>query len=174
LTQRSPIGPRANDAAGPNIVGSYKIVREGATRRTCKHCSASKLSFTCILARRLFLPPPNKEGDAMFCCREADAPKACCIPVNPRGGREDTSYDGCLPAIRIPGKVLKGASQRKRSPLNRTVHTRWQAAKKSGARGLVLPISHRRSVSARAKCLLHRLEFENPIVSKQGKQGRRK
>ena len=24
---------------------------------------------------------------------EADAPKACCIPENPRGGREDASYD---------------------------------------------------------------------------------
>jgi sulfatase modifying factor 1 len=26
------------------------------------------------------------------------------------GGREDTSYDGCLPDIRIPRKVLKGGS----------------------------------------------------------------
>ena len=41
---------------------------------------------------------------------EADAAKACCIPVNPRGGREDTSYDGCQPEIRIPRKVLKGGS----------------------------------------------------------------
>ena len=41
---------------------------------------------------------------------EADAAKACCIPVNPRGGREDASYDGCLPEIRIPRKVLKGGS----------------------------------------------------------------
>jgi formylglycine-generating enzyme len=41
---------------------------------------------------------------------EADAPKACCIPVNPRGGREDASYDGCMPEIRIPRKVLKGGS----------------------------------------------------------------
>ena len=41
----------------------------------------------------------------MFCC---DAPKACCIPLSPRGGREDTSYDGCQPKIRIPRKVLKG------------------------------------------------------------------
>ena len=29
---------------------------------------------------------------------EADAPKACCIPENPRGGREDASYDPCQPA----------------------------------------------------------------------------
>jgi hypothetical protein len=28
---------------------------------------------------------------------EADAPKACCIPRNPRGGREDGSYDPCQP-----------------------------------------------------------------------------
>ena len=39
-----------------------------------------------------------------------DAPKACCIPENPRGGREDESYDPCQPQIRIPRKVLKGGS----------------------------------------------------------------
>ncbi len=43
--------------------------------------------------------------------RHADeAPKACCIPENPRGAREDQSYDPCQPAIRIPRKVLKGGS----------------------------------------------------------------
>lgn len=36
--------------------------------------------------------------------------KACCIPQNPRGGREAESYDPCQPAIRIPRKVLKGGS----------------------------------------------------------------
>ena len=41
---------------------------------------------------------------------EADAPKACCIPENPRGGREDESYDPCQPNIKIPRKVLKGGS----------------------------------------------------------------
>ena len=41
---------------------------------------------------------------------EAGAPKACCIPENPRGGREDESFDPCLPQIRIPRKVLKGGS----------------------------------------------------------------
>ncbi len=41
---------------------------------------------------------------------EADAPKACCIPENPRGGREEGSYDACQPQIRIPRKVLKGGS----------------------------------------------------------------
>ena len=41
---------------------------------------------------------------------EADAGKACCIPTNPRGGLEDSSYDPCQPEIRIPRKVLKGGS----------------------------------------------------------------
>jgi formylglycine-generating enzyme len=41
---------------------------------------------------------------------EADAQKACCIPKNPRGGREDESFDPCLPQISIPRKVLKGGS----------------------------------------------------------------
>ncbi|MBF9198264.1 formylglycine-generating enzyme family protein [Microvirga terrestris] len=40
----------------------------------------------------------------------ADAPKACCIPGNPRGGREADSYDPRQPQIRIPRKVLKGGS----------------------------------------------------------------
>jgi formylglycine-generating enzyme len=40
----------------------------------------------------------------------ADAPKACCIPENPRGGPEASSYDPCQPEIRIPRKVLKGGS----------------------------------------------------------------
>lgn len=41
---------------------------------------------------------------------DADAPKACCIAENPRGGREDRSYDPWQPQIRIPRKVLKGGS----------------------------------------------------------------
>jgi formylglycine-generating enzyme required for sulfatase activity len=41
---------------------------------------------------------------------EADAPKACCIPDNPRGGSEASSYDECQPQIMIPRKVVKGGS----------------------------------------------------------------
>jgi formylglycine-generating enzyme required for sulfatase activity len=41
---------------------------------------------------------------------EADAPKACCIPENPRGGSEAGSYDSCQPQIRIPRRVVKGGS----------------------------------------------------------------
>jgi formylglycine-generating enzyme len=41
---------------------------------------------------------------------EAGASKACCTPANPRGGRQDESYDPCQPEIRIPRKVLKGGS----------------------------------------------------------------
>lgn len=40
----------------------------------------------------------------------ADAPKTCCIPENPRGPREDQSYDPTQPEIRIPRRVLKGGS----------------------------------------------------------------
>jgi formylglycine-generating enzyme len=40
----------------------------------------------------------------------ADAPKACCVPQNPRGGPERESYDPCQPEITIPRKVLKGGS----------------------------------------------------------------
>ena len=41
---------------------------------------------------------------------EADAPKACCIPENPRGAREEASYDPRQPSIKIPRKVIKGGS----------------------------------------------------------------
>ena len=43
-------------------------------------------------------------------CHEGDAPKACCVPANPRGGTLEASYDPRQPAIRIPRKVLKGGS----------------------------------------------------------------
>lgn len=49
-------------------------------------------------------------GDWWSAAHEPDAKKACCIPENPRGGREDASYDSCQPEIRIPRKVLKGGS----------------------------------------------------------------
>ena len=39
-----------------------------------------------------------------------DAAKPCCIPENPRGGREQQSYDRCQPNIKIPRKVIKGGS----------------------------------------------------------------
>jgi sulfatase modifying factor 1 len=36
--------------------------------------------------------------------------KACCVPSNPRGPREDASYDPSQPSTKIPRKVLKGGS----------------------------------------------------------------
>lgn len=36
-------------------------------------------------------------------------PKACCIPANPRGGKEEESYDQNQ-GVRIPRKVMKGGS----------------------------------------------------------------
>jgi formylglycine-generating enzyme required for sulfatase activity len=49
-------------------------------------------------------------SDWWSAAHEADAAKPCCIPQNPRGGREDGSYDPCQQAIQIPRKVLKGGS----------------------------------------------------------------
>lgn len=40
----------------------------------------------------------------------AERQKACCVPQNPRGGREESSYDPAQPEFRIPRKVLKGGS----------------------------------------------------------------
>lgn len=39
-----------------------------------------------------------------------NARNACCIPVNPRGGAMERSYDPAQPDVRIPRKVLKGGS----------------------------------------------------------------
>jgi formylglycine-generating enzyme len=36
--------------------------------------------------------------------------KACCVPLNPRGGRKHDSFDPNQPTIKIPRKVLKGGS----------------------------------------------------------------
>jgi formylglycine-generating enzyme required for sulfatase activity len=40
----------------------------------------------------------------------ADMAMACCIPLNPRGAREEASYDECNPSLRIARKVVKGGS----------------------------------------------------------------
>lgn len=37
-------------------------------------------------------------------------PGSCCVPANPRGGREEGSYDPAMPGQRIGRKVLKGGS----------------------------------------------------------------
>ncbi len=36
--------------------------------------------------------------------------KACCVPRNPRGGREEESFDPTQPRVRIPRRVMKGGS----------------------------------------------------------------
>jgi len=41
---------------------------------------------------------------------EADAPKECCVPQNPRGGPETASYDPATTNVKIPRKVIKGGS----------------------------------------------------------------
>ena len=42
--------------------------------------------------------------------RPARAAQPCCIPLNPRGGSEEDSFDPCEPQLRIPRKVIKGGS----------------------------------------------------------------
>lgn len=42
--------------------------------------------------------------------RPEEKQKACCVPRNPRGGKEAESYDPAQPKIKIPRKVLKGGS----------------------------------------------------------------
>jgi formylglycine-generating enzyme required for sulfatase activity len=49
-------------------------------------------------------------GDWFTARHEADATKACCIPENPRGGREESSYDAASANVKIPRKVIKGGS----------------------------------------------------------------
>jgi formylglycine-generating enzyme required for sulfatase activity len=59
---------------------------------------------------------------------EGDAAKACCVPQNPRGGREQDSYDPCLLKVRIPRKVLKGGARRTTAAATarlRAMRKRW-------------------------------------------------
>ncbi len=39
-----------------------------------------------------------------------DADEPCCVPRNPRGGREEESLDPAQPQFRVPRKVIKGGS----------------------------------------------------------------
>jgi hypothetical protein len=41
---------------------------------------------------------------------EDDRAKPCGTPQNPRGGREQESYNPCQPQIRIARKVIEGGS----------------------------------------------------------------
>lgn len=41
---------------------------------------------------------------------QADAQKACCVPENPRGAREEDSFEAGDPSTRIPRRVVKGGS----------------------------------------------------------------
>jgi formylglycine-generating enzyme required for sulfatase activity len=45
-----------------------------------------------------------------YAARHEPATSPCCAPQNPRGGREQDSYDPRQPEIKIPRKVIKGGS----------------------------------------------------------------
>lgn len=47
---------------------------------------------------------------ATYATEQKNGGESCCIPANPRGGREDASLDPCQPEIAIGRKVLKGGS----------------------------------------------------------------
>ncbi|WP_062762389.1 formylglycine-generating enzyme family protein [Falsirhodobacter sp. alg1] len=49
-------------------------------------------------------------GDWFSSTHPADAPKACCIPQNPRGAPVEESYDPRNPSASIPRRVIKGGS----------------------------------------------------------------
>lgn len=48
--------------------------------------------------------------DDWYTPHPASAQHACCIPLNPRGGSVEESYDPRQPEVRIPRKVVKGGS----------------------------------------------------------------
>jgi formylglycine-generating enzyme required for sulfatase activity len=67
---------------------------------------------------------------------EADAPKACCVPGNPRGGPEGASYDPSQPQIKIPAaricapRIIAAATGRPRAMRSRSI--RRQVTSDSG------------------------------------------
>jgi formylglycine-generating enzyme required for sulfatase activity len=42
--------------------------------------------------------------------RAGDGDPACCVPIDPRGGTIEQSYDAAQPQFRVPRKVIKGGS----------------------------------------------------------------
>jgi formylglycine-generating enzyme required for sulfatase activity len=49
-------------------------------------------------------------GDFWSSRHPDSAGKACCVPLNPRGGPAEASFDPSMPEIKIPRRVLKGGS----------------------------------------------------------------
>lgn len=75
---------------------------------------------------------------------EADADKACCIPKNPRGGRQAESHDPRQPGLKIPRRVVKGGSHlcapnycRRYRPAARHAHQVDTSTSHIGFRGVV-------------------------------------
>ncbi len=78
--------------------------------------------------------------------------KACCVPRNPRGGREADSYDPAQPEIKIPRKVLKGGSHlcapnycRRYRPAARFPEAVDTSTSHVGFRCIARPVTHRDS-----------------------------
>ena len=59
------------------------------------------------MRRSIKLTPRKLAGPGRIGPRVGERHVACCVPSNPRGGREEGSYD---PRIRIPRRVVRGGS----------------------------------------------------------------
>ena len=106
--RRNGSSPRAAASTAPNSPGAMSSRPAASTWPTPGR--ANSRARTCADGFERTSPvtafPPNGYGlhdmignvwewttDWYSPKHEADAPKACCIPENPRGGREDASYD---------------------------------------------------------------------------------
>ena len=111
--RRSGSLPRAAGSTAPSSPGAMSSRPADARWRTPGRASFPRRSFRRHGYERtspVDAFPPNGYGlydmignvwewtsDWYSPKHEADAPKACCIPENPRGGREDASFDPCQP-----------------------------------------------------------------------------
>ena len=96
---------------------------------------------------------------------EADAPKACCIPENPRGGREDDSYDpmpaehqdspqGASRAARICARRTTAAAiGRPRATRSRSIPPQAMLAFRCVRRGAIECIAIRKVTPCPSACL---------------------
>ena len=102
------IHPRGQ-ADGEHLAGRVPAA-EPVRRRLRAHLAGDRLPAQRLRRARHDRQRLGMDHRLVLAKHEADAPKACCIPENPRGGPEEASYDPCQPNIRIPRKVIKGGS----------------------------------------------------------------
>ena len=97
---------------------------------------------------------------------EADAPKACCIPENPRGGREDASYDP-LPA---GDQDSAQGDQGRLASLRAELLPPLSAGRASRRAGRHVDQPSRISVRRRRERLMHRTRRSDVMTEQNSKQ----